>query len=245
MAKGDTLENRPTCSVPGCTNEAAQTLAITNSRYPHWRRSNWIFKKYPTAQENFCCGYHHNQNTAKKHGVKSALHLTAKRQGKTLAQYTFDNNLALAHAAGFKSGADYKFSQNVALATAAGFGNDVNAYKNSKHRYRQHRKNYCQNADGRLGFDCPCNGEVNVPSMLDTDHIDGNHNNNDPVNLQTLCKCCHAIKSSQFNDRADWRNKTPEQFAKIKVLQELNRNELEFKDFSDYVNSQLQSLISI
>jgi 5-methylcytosine-specific restriction endonuclease McrA len=27
------------------------------------------------------------------------------------------------------------------------------------------------------------------------DHIDGNHSNNDPANLQTLCKNCHSLKT--------------------------------------------------
>ena len=32
-------------------------------------------------------------------------------------------------------------------------------------------------------------------TQLDVDHIDGNHGNNDPVNLQTLCKNCHSLKT--------------------------------------------------
>ena len=31
--------------------------------------------------------------------------------------------------------------------------------------------------------------------QLDIDHIDGNHNNNDPSNLQTLCSNCHRLKT--------------------------------------------------
>lgn len=33
--------------------------------------------------------------------------------------------------------------------------------------------------------------------QLDVDHIDGNHKNNDPTNLQTLCANCHRLKSWQ------------------------------------------------
>lgn len=33
------------------------------------------------------------------------------------------------------------------------------------------------------------------PCQLDVDHIDGNHNNNDESNLQTLCANCHRLKS--------------------------------------------------
>lgn len=32
-------------------------------------------------------------------------------------------------------------------------------------------------------------------TLLTVDHIDGNHANNDPENLQTLCTVCHAIKT--------------------------------------------------
>ena len=32
-------------------------------------------------------------------------------------------------------------------------------------------------------------------SQLDVDHIDGNPNNNDPKNLQTLCANCHRLKT--------------------------------------------------
>jgi hypothetical protein len=36
--------------------------------------------------------------------------------------------------------------------------------------------------------------------FLEVDHIDGNHTHNKPKNLQTLCKCCHMIKSAQSGD---------------------------------------------
>jgi 5-methylcytosine-specific restriction endonuclease McrA len=32
-------------------------------------------------------------------------------------------------------------------------------------------------------------------SIATTDHIDGNHNNNSPDNLQTLCPTCHNVKT--------------------------------------------------
>jgi len=31
--------------------------------------------------------------------------------------------------------------------------------------------------------------------LLTVDHIDGNHSNNNPENLQTLCPNCHAVKT--------------------------------------------------
>ena len=35
---------------------------------------------------------------------------------------------------------------------------------------------------------------------FDTDHIDGNPANNNPDNVQTLCRACHVIKSKENNE---------------------------------------------
>jgi hypothetical protein len=43
---------------------------------------------------------------------------------------------------------------------------------------------------------CECCGFISVHyCQLDVDHIDGNHENNDPNNLQTLCANCHRLKT--------------------------------------------------
>jgi 5-methylcytosine-specific restriction endonuclease McrA len=34
-----------------------------------------------------------------------------------------------------------------------------------------------------------------IRQQLDVDHIDGNHRNNNPENLQTLCANCHRLKT--------------------------------------------------
>jgi 5-methylcytosine-specific restriction endonuclease McrA len=54
-----------------------------------------------------------------------------------------------------------------------------------KIKYRRHKGSYCE----KCGF---------IPEhkcQLDVDHIDGNHNNNNPENLQTLCANCHRLKT--------------------------------------------------
>jgi len=63
------------------------------------------------------------------------------------------------------------------------------------------KKNYCENRDSRLGFICPVNQDFDAPNnVLHGDHKDGNHENNTPENLQTLCSVCHAIKGKQSGD---------------------------------------------
>lgn len=71
-------------------------------------------------------------------------------------------------------------------------------WENSFHPYRKHRKDYCENVDGRLGF--VCTTTIVWDGMLDVDHIDGDPSNNDPDNLQTICKCCHAYKGWKEQD---------------------------------------------
>ena len=169
-------KNRPRCSVPGCDNHAV--IQRTRDGLKIWRRANWIKEQYPNAEDTWCCSKHHDQNTANKHGVKTARHLTAKRHGLTLTAYSHRN-----------------------------------------HPYLKHRKDYCENIDGRLGFVCtfthPTPAQLEATGLdatylgwLQVDHKDGNHLNNDPKNLQTLCACCHNVKTYQSGDNATPGRKT-------------------------------------
>ena len=45
-----------------------------------------------------------------------------------------------------------------------------------------------------------CNFEAVDLCQLDVDHIDGNHKNNSPLNLQTLCANCHRLKTKVNNE---------------------------------------------
>ena len=76
------------------------------------------------------------------------------------------------------------------------------------------RKNICDNSDGGVrggltrevlvpGWPCPIAGETHKSYHFILDHIDGDHNNNDPDNLQTLCKYCDTEKSKICGD---WGN---------------------------------------
>lgn len=64
--------------------------------------------------------------------------------------------------------------------------------------YLGFRKDYCENIDGRLGH--VCTTTITRMALLQVDHIDGNPQNNDPSNLQTLCACCHIEKTLTNKD---------------------------------------------
>jgi 5-methylcytosine-specific restriction endonuclease McrA len=57
--------------------------------------------------------------------------------------------------------------------------------QNYKNPHRIFKKNECESCSFKALHEC----------QLDIDHIDGNHSNNDPNNLQTLCANCHRIKT--------------------------------------------------
>lgn len=65
--------------------------------------------------------------------------------------------------------------------------------KSKKHEVDRWKMNQgCANKDGHYGF--PCVSTVILdPAQLDINHIDGNNNNRDPLNIEVLCKMCHPI----------------------------------------------------
>jgi hypothetical protein len=70
--------------------------------------------------------------------------------------------------------------------------------------YKIYRKDYCENIDGRLGFVCTTN-IIDPGWQLDADHINGDpysHKTMGADAIQTLCKCCHAIKTRDSRDYA-------------------------------------------
>ena len=65
--------------------------------------------------------------------------------------------------------------------------------------YKQFRKEYCENKSGQLGFVCTTT-IVDPEWQLDGDHINGDPSDDTKENIQTLCKCCHAIKTRDKKD---------------------------------------------
>ena len=182
----------PRCEVPGCDNHAQNT---SSALFPRYRKSKWVREEH-SAPNGWVCHQHHTKKVAAKHGLKNITHVLAKN-------------------AGFDSVNEYLKQQ----ALDAGF-ESYTEWTNSKHPYLKYRKSYCENQDGRLGFNCTFvpptreqltlmpNVETSFRGWLQVDHIDGNHKNNKEQNLQTLCACCHTIKTAVFKDYATPGRKT-------------------------------------
>lgn len=52
-----------------------------------------------------------------------------------------------------------------------------------------------------------CGFKPEVDSQMDYDHIDGDHANNDPSNIQVLCSNCHRLKTYVNRDSANTKFK--------------------------------------
>ena len=66
-----------------------------------------------------------------------------------------------------------------------------------------HKKNYCENENGILGFICPMDKDRynEFPtSIYHMDHLDGNHHNNSLNNVKTFCSICHTRKGEESGD---------------------------------------------
>jgi hypothetical protein len=83
--------------------------------------------------------------------------------------------------------------------------------------YKAKKKSYCENMDGRLGFEC--SAEIHDDSMLTVDHIDEDHYNNEDKNLHTLCHNCHNYKTRFYG-----RVKSYDEMTKI-----MDKNRKKFK----------------
>jgi len=73
------------------------------------------------------------------------------------------------------------------------------------------RQTICDNSNGNVragpnreviqpGWNCPVAYEEHESYQFILDHIDGDHTNNNPDNLQTLCRFCDAEKGKRAGD---------------------------------------------
>lgn len=154
--------------LPTCEYCGEEPAVVSNSKLMQVRRFNkkWI-------------GYNcHVKQYSSKRGANSKLEVEAMNAG-------FDFKC---HPAGIKAWSLEKVRR---AARAAGY-TDCPDFINKDHRYLRHRKDYCENHDGHLGFSCDTNGKARK-SALDVHHrvyqqVGGTDH---PDNLITLCVCCH------------------------------------------------------
>lgn len=223
----DNTEVRPTCQEPGCDRPCHLNSTHKKTGRKIWRKLCGKCHGDKIAAKHGLKNL--SQVIAKKAGFDSprALQLhRIKEQGfeseRDYLDYKareqgFENHRALElhriKERGFSSEREYLehkareqgFESHYALldhrAVQKGFANHIE-YTNSRHPYLRYRKNYCENHDGsKLGF--RCTSTILISAQLDVDHIDGDPSNNDPSNLQTLCKCCHTYKT---HESKDWRS---------------------------------------
>ncbi|QJR01728.1 HNH endonuclease [Sphingobium yanoikuyae] len=69
----------------------------------------------------------------------------------------------------------------------------------ARRAYQRHRGSACE----KCGF------IAEHPCQLDVDHIDGDHGNDSPDNLQTLCANCHRLKSHKSRDYVQKSRRRP------------------------------------
>ena len=92
-------------------------------------------------------------------------------------------------------------------------------YKMAGWSYKNERKQFCENIDGRLGYKCTTT--IVAPNwQLEVDHIDGDNENDDFDNLQTLCACCHRYKTMLNEENLPMHKRK-------KFIEEQNHEELE------------------
>ena len=86
----------------------------------------------------------------------------------------------------------------ISQLTAKRAGMTEAEYNNQFHPYLKHRKDFCENRDGRLGY--RCRYKIRHSAQLQVDHINGCPGDNSVTNLQTLCANCHVFKTHANQD---------------------------------------------
>ena len=98
---------------------------------------------------------------------------------------------------GFNSGGERIYS-----SSCGSCDHSKNPSKKKSKRSPQYWKKWKQYSyTAGKGLSCEkCGFIAEDPCQLDVDHIDGDHKNNHPDNLQTLCANCHRLKTKVNGD---------------------------------------------
>ena len=105
-----------------------------------------------------------------------------------------DNNVAIRH---------WSDAGNPSLRSECNSCISAKKKNKKKENVIYYKKNYCENHNGILGFQCPMDSSrySEFPSdIYHMDHVDGNHFNNDQKNVKTFCAICHTRKGKENND---------------------------------------------
>ena len=171
----------PTCSVTRCKT-SCQYMGKHKLSTGHP-----IFRKI--------CGKHHMQNLNRPKEINPRI-------CKVSECYKVGQHLGSYYKTGDKKGQPRRrgrCSTHHYEFQATKKGMSANQWLNSFHSYKKYRKEYCENIDSRLGFKCTTT-IIDMYYQLEVDHIDNNHDNNTEGNHQTLCACCHRIKTKYDNN---------------------------------------------
>jgi hypothetical protein len=170
-------EGQPTCDVLGCESIAMRTGTVTKFGEA-WRRSLWIPKKYGWHLFGYCCSSCHGKHTAANRGVKNIQQVRMLNAGVDIT-----NREAVE-----------RWYYDYDIARAKREGCSIADLNNKNHRYLKHRKDYCENVDGQMGFACGCAGKAREPEREVHHKVEQQFGGTDhPDNLITLCANCHRI----------------------------------------------------
>ena len=149
--------------------------------------------------------YKVNLNLWNTHMTKNTKHMTKNTKNARLLAMATDRPTCINHGCGrpasyTRRNLNGTFRWRVTCSHCQGA-----AWGRQPHRdgVTPYKTGHCSNQDGGLGFRCFTDlARSPIAGLTEIDHINGNHCDNDPNNLQELCQACHAVKGRWNRDFA-------------------------------------------
>ncbi|MBC8409271.1 MAG: HNH endonuclease [Rhodobacteraceae bacterium] len=109
----------------------------------------------------------------------------------------------------------------------------------SKRKYLFEQMNYsCENCGFNKTRDCGS-------SILEVDHIDGNHKNNERTNLRVLCPNCHALTDNFRNWGRKGQEKSSTRIRKgNKDFEDFQNERITLKNLKDVFNEKFVNIVN-